>query len=614
MSGIVPPPCDNGILRGAPNTPGCASHAKRWVLAVTVLGSSTSFIAGSAINVALPAIQRGVSASMDEMQWIGSIYTLPLAALTMAAGSAGDLYGRRRIFMLGLAILAASSAVAGFVTGSSQMILARAAQGLGAALLVPNSLALLSAAFPKPERGRAIGTWSAATSLTGVMGPVLGGVLVDSLSWRAAFFVVVPLAVATLIGALVRMPDVHVGRQRAQIDWWGIASVTAGLVALVFGIISLPRGATAVGVLAAGLALLLVFVWHETRATAPMLPPRLFRSRDFLGANLLTLLLYFAVTGIFFVLPFALTRVHGYSAAATGAAYLPFALALGGLSRFAGGVADRIGTRVPMIVGPLVVATGFLLLALPGVGGSYWTSFFPPMLVIGLGMAMTVAPLTSTVMAAVDERDVGVASGVNNTVARASALLAVAIFGLVALAVFQRQLDRELGTTSLSPAVREAVLAQRGGLGDVTAPAGATATEREAVELAAKRAFVPAFRFVAVLAALLAAAGAIAVGLTVEASVPKPRAAAAEPTIVPCGHADLVLDVAPRTQGCEECLRSGEGWVHLRVCLSCGHVGCCDSSRRRHATAHFWATAHPIVRSLQPGETWRWCYVDETTV
>ena len=267
-----------------------------------------------------------------------------------------------------------------------------------------------------------------------------------------------------------------------------------------------------------------------------------------------------------------------------------------------------------MVAGPLVTATGFLLLAVPGVGGSYWTSFFPPMLVIGLGMAMTVAPLTTTVMAAVEERDVGVASGFNNTVARVSALLAVAIFGIVVLAVFQHRLDRELGTTSASPAVREAVLAQRGGLGEASAPTDATASEREAVDLAAKRAFVPAFRFVAILAALLAAAGALAAGLIVEAGVPNPRAAAAEPAIVPCGHADLVLDVAPRTQGCEECLRTGEGWVHLRVCLSCGHVGCCDSSRRRHATAHFWATAHPIVRSLQPGETWRWCYVDETTV
>jgi EmrB/QacA subfamily drug resistance transporter len=613
MSSMLPPPCDKGVIRGAPNTPGCASHAKRWVLAITILGSSTAFIEGSAINVALPAIQRGVHASAQEMQWIASIYTLLLAALTLAAGSAGDLYGRRRVFVLGLAILAASSAAAGWVASSTQLIVARAAQGLGAALLVPNSLALLSAAFPKPERGRAIGTWSAATALTGVLGPVAGGMLVDTLSWRAAFVLVVPLALPTLAAALLRMPDVHLGRQRPRIDWWGILLATAGLGALVFGLISLPQGGSAVGMLAVGLGLLLGFVWHETRTASPMMPPRLFRSATFCGANLLTLLLYFALSGVFFVLPFELIRVQGYSAAATGAAFLPFALALGGLSRFAGGLADRIGARTPMIAGPLMTAAGFLLLALPGGGESHWVGFFAPMLVIGLGMAITVAPLTSTIMAAADERDVGVASGVNNTVARVSALLAVAVFGLVAMDVFGRRLGEDLAAVPLAPAVREAVLAQRWSLGDVTVPAGATPSEREAVELAAKRAFVPAVRFVAMLAALLAAAGSLAAALTVEAA-PAPREALAEPALIACGHVELLPDVAPRTRGCEECLRAGERWVHLRVCLSCGHVGCCDSSRRRHATAHFWATAHPIVGSLQPGETWRWCYVDETTV
>jgi MFS family permease len=613
MTGIVPPPCDEGVLGGAPNTPGCASHAKRWVLAITILGSSTAFIEGSAINVALPAIQRGVGASTEEMQWIASIYTLLLATLTLAAGSAGDLYGRRRVFMLGLGLLGASSAAAGWVTGSTELIVVRAVQGLGAALLVPNSLALLSAAFPKPERGRAIGTWSAATALTGVLGPVLGGLLVDAVSWRAAFVVVVPLVLVTLVGALARMPDVRIGHARSQIDWPGILLATAGLGALVYGLISLPQGATALWVLAAGLALLLGFARHEARASAPMVPPRLFRSPSFVGANLLTLLLYFALSGVFFMLPFDLVRVQGYSAAATGAAYLPFALALGGLSRFAGGFADRMGARIPMIGGSLVAGLGFLLLTLPGVGGSYSTTFFLPMLVIGVGMAMTVAPLTSTVMSAVDETDVGVASGVNNTVARASALLAVAIFGLVALDLFGRRLNVELEPVPLSPAVREAVLTQRSGLADVTAPVEATIAERSAIDLAAKSAFVATFRWLAVLAALLAAAGSLAVGLTVDGAAPR-TAAAPDAAIVPCGHVDLVLDVAPRTKGCEECLREGQSWVHLRVCLSCGHVGCCDSSRRRHATAHFWSTAHPIVASLEKGETWRWCYVDETSV
>ena len=216
-------------------------------------------------------------------------------------------------------------------------------------------------------------------------------------------------------------------------------------------------------------------------------------------------------------------------------------------------------------------------------------------------------------MGAVDETDVGVASGVNNTVARTSALLAVAIFGLVALDLFGRRLHVELEPVPLSPAVREAVLTQRSGLADVTAPVEATTAERSAIDLAAKSAFVATFRWLAVLAALLAAAGSLAVGLTVDGAAPR-TAAAPDAAIVPCGHVELVLDVAPRTKGCEECLREGQSWVHLRVCLSCGHVGCCDSSRRRHATAHFWSTAHPVVASLEKGETWRWCYVDETSV
>src|SRR5438876_220288 len=346
MLSVAQPPCDTGVIRGAPDTPGCASHAKRWVLAATILGSSIASIEASVINVALPAIQRGVDASVGQMQWIASVYTLFLAALTLVAGSAGDRYGRRPVFALGLAILAAASVAAG--------------SAANAALLV-------------------------------------GG--------------------------------------------------------LTFG---------------------LIFVWHERRAASPMMPLRLFRSTTFLGVNVLTLLLYFAMSGVFFIVPFDLVRVQGYSATATGAAYLPFALLLGGLSHWAGSLADRFGPRAPLVAGSLVTATGFMLLALPGVGGSYWTTFFPAMVVIGLGMAITVAPLTSTVMAAVDEGDVGVASGVNNTVARVAALLAVAIAGLVAVEVFGRTFSVRLVTLDLSPAGHRAVAAPGWNLGDGAVPARPT--------------------------------------------------------------------------------------------------------------------------------------------
>jgi EmrB/QacA subfamily drug resistance transporter len=614
---VVRPPCDAGVLRGAPETPGCASHARSWVLVVTILGSSVAFLEGSIINVALPAIQRGLGASVGQMQWIASVYTLLLAALILAAGSLGDRFGRLRLFVVGLAILAVASAGAAAARNGTDLIVARAVQGFGGALLVPNSLALLSAAFPKSTRGRAIGTWSAFTALTGAGGPIVGGALVDAASWRAAFLLLVPLALVTLAIALARVPDVRIGRDRPTIDWWGAGLATAGLTLLVFGIIGATSGgvaqASVLGPVVAGLALLAVFVLLETRTPSPMMPPDLFRSPTFLGANLLTLLVYFALTGIFFVLPFNLVRVHGYSATMTGAAYLPFALIIGVLSRWAGGLLDRFGARLPLIVGPVITAAGFLLFALPGATGSYWTTFFPAMVVVGLGMAVTVAPLTSTVMAAVDETRVGVASGVNNAVARVAALLAVAIVGVVALAVFSRALSSRVDAIDLPPALRSVMVAQSGSLGDVSIPAGASADQARALEGAVGDSLVACFRWVAILAALLAVAGGIAAAVTLE---PTPTRIATTNTAAPpsCAHVDLVSAVSPRSPGCEECLRSGSRWVHLRVCLSCGFVGCCDASKNRHATAHFWATKHPIVRSLEPGESWRWCYLDETAV
>lgn len=609
MLSVVRPPSDDAVMRSAPETPGCASHAKRWVLGSTILGSSVVFVEGSVINIALPAIQDGVHTSVAELQWIGSVFTLLLATLTLLGGSAGDRFGRRRLFVIGLAILAAGSVGAGLAASGAQLIAARAVQGLGGALLVPNSLALLSAGFPRAERGQAIGTWSAFTALTGAGGPILGGVLVDQVSWRAAFFMVVPLALLTLAVALTRVPDVRIGRQRSGIDWWGAVLATGGLTALVFGIIRVADGPAAYASIAAGAALLALFSWVETRVGSPMMPPHLFRSRTFVGANLLTLLLYFAITGLFFVLPFYLVRALGYSATATGAVYLPFALLVAGLSRWSGTLVDRHGARLPLVLGPLVTALGLAAFGVTG-AGPYWATLLAPMLLIGLGMAVTVAPLTTTVLGAVDESEAGVASGVNNTVARVAGLLAVAIFGLVALHLFDTGLERRLAALELSPQVRTAVLAEEHGLGEVAVPLAASADERGRVEGAVAGALTDAFRWLALLAAAVALGAAASAALLVDAAGARAPAGGTA-VVVACAHLDLVLDVSPRSDGCEECLRTGSGWVHLRMCLTCGHVGCCDSSRGRHATAHFWRTEHPIVRSLEPGEGWRWCYVDE---
>lgn len=608
MVGVVRPPCDEAIVRSAPETPGCASHAKRWVLLVTIMGSSLAFLEASVINVALPAIQDGLAASASEMQWIATAYTLILAALTLASGAAGDRFGRLRLFQCGIAVLAVASAACGFAAGPATLIAGRAAQGLGAALLVPNSLALLSGSFPRAERGRVIGTWSAATALTGSASPVVGGWLVDTLSWRAGFLAVVPPALLTLAIGWFRVPEPPRRRSAPAVDWRGALLAIAGMGGVVFAIIS----PAARGALVLGTAALVALAVVEARATAPMVPPALFRNRGFAGVNLLTLLLYFAVTGAFFVLPFNLVQVQGYSATATGAAFLPFAALLAVLSRPVGGLADRLGARPLLVAGPLVTAAGIALLARPGIGGAYATTFLLPMTVIGLGMALTVAPLTTTVMGSVDPGEAGVASGVNNTVARVGALLGVAVAGLLATTRFETSLARRLDAVPVAPVVRRELLAAPRTLGDTRVPPSASEVERATLEGVLAAAFVDGFRWVVLATAAVAVGGALAAALLV---APSPAVAASEgETMANCSHLEEIRNVRPHTRGCEECLEMGDGWVHLRLCLSCGHVGCCDSSKNHHATKHFWSTHHPVVRSLEPGEDWRWCYVDEVAV
>jgi len=616
MISMVRPPGDEGVVRGAPETPGCASHAKRWVLLATVLGSSVAFLEASVINVALPAIQTALGASIAEMQWIASAYTLLLAALTLVGGAAGDRFGTRRLFTLGTVVLAVASVGCGLAATSGQLIVGRAIQGCGAALLVPNSLALLSASFPSAERGRVIGTWSACTAITGAGSPILGGWLVDAVSWRAGFVSVVPVALATLAVAYWRVPDPPRRRNVGAVDWWGGGLATAGLAGCVFTIIASGSGQTppilTIAALAIGGVGLAGFAVLESRAPTPMIPLVLFRSATFSGVNVLTLFLYFGVTSAFFVLPFNLVQIQGYSATLTGAAYLPFALIVGALSRWVGTVSDRIGTKPLLIAGPLITAGGLALLALPRIGGSYWTTFFPPMTLIGVGMALTVAPLTTAVMGAVTRTAAGVASGVNNTIARVGALLAVAIIGGLALPLFTQALSRRLEPLAVAPAVRQLLLAERRSLADIALPSSIAGSERPMLERVVREAFVDSFQWVALISAGCALGGALAAAVLIRpAAAPAMLGESATPR---CEHLDQIRDVPSAAPICEECVRLGDSWVHLRMCLSCGRVGCCDSSKNRHATKHFWATQHPIARSMEPGEEWRWCYVDEVVV
>jgi len=514
----------------------CPPKARRWVLLAAIGGSSMAFVDGTVVNVALPAIQRDLQADAFDAQWVVESYALLLAALLLVGGSLGDRFGRRRVFMFGVALFTAASAACALAPDIGRLILARGVQGVGAALLVPGSLALISAAFPEQERGRAIGTWSGFSGITAALGPVLGGYLVDHYSWIWAFLINLPLGAAVLLVSGMRVPESRsVEGSAGPLDLKGALFATLGLGGIVYAFIEAPnRGWGALPVLVAllgGIGAGLLFVFVEARCPAPMLPLRLFRQRDFAGANLLTLLLYAALGGSLYFFPLNLIQVQGYSATAAGAAFLPFILIMFVLSRWAGQLVDRFGAMLPLVVGPLIAALGFALFALPGIGATYWLSYFPAVVVLGLGMTTTIAPLTTTVMNSVGTDLAGIASGVNNAVSRVAALLAIAIFGIVMAAAFDATLETALRELPVPEAVRGEVLAQRGRLAGMALPqvdAASTALLKRAVG----DAFLAGFRWVmgigAGLALLSAASAWLMIGRRRRAQVQPHMAEAAE--------------------------------------------------------------------------------------
>jgi EmrB/QacA subfamily drug resistance transporter len=456
-----------------------------------------AFIDSTVVNVALPAVQASFHATVVGVQWVVESYGLFLGALILVGGSLGDRFGRRLMFVAGVAIFALASGGCGLASNLHQLIIARSFQGMGAALLIPGSLAIISISFDEKSRGLAIGTWSGFTAITSAVGPVLGGWLVEHASWRWAFFINLPLAAAVIAISIWRIPKSR-NATTTRIDWRGALVASFGLGGLVYGFIESASLGWAhplvFGSLIVGLGCLIAFAFVEDGVPSPMVPLTLFESRSFSGANLLTLFLYSAVGIFFFLFPLNLIQVQGYSATAAGAAILPLILLMFLLSRWSGGLVARYGARGPLIFGPLIAASGFVLFAVPSIGGSYWKMFFPAMVVLGFGMAVTVAPLTTVVMNSVGQKWVGTASGINNAVARVAGVLAIAVLGIVMVSAFGTRLNRSLGHLLLSPVIMQSIQAEEIKLAGLQVPAGLDLNTSNAIRESIGAAFVFGFR------------------------------------------------------------------------------------------------------------------------
>ncbi len=591
------------------------STAGRWVLAATVLGAGVTQLTGTVVNVALPAIGDDLGAGVTGLQWIVNGYLLALAALILLGGSLGDRLGRRRMFVIGTIWFALASAACAVAPTLPLLVSARVLQGIGAALLTPGSLAIIQASFVREDRAAAIGAWSALGGVAGAIGPPLGGWLVEAGSWRWVFLLNLPLAVGVLVAAR-HVPESRDPDASGPLDVTGAALGAGALAAITWGCIALgSRGldATVAAALAVGVAAAIVFVVVERRRPDPMLPPAIFSSATFTWANVLTFLVYGALGVLFFLLVVFLQQAVGYRPVLAGLAGLPITVLLFLLSARGGELAQRIGPRRPLAAGALTIAAGFALLSRLGPGASYVTDILPALVALGLGLCLTVAPVTATVLAAADDAHSGLASGVNNAVARTAGLVAIAVVPAIVGLGEQDYADPEAFTTSFRAAMW--LMAGLSTSGAVVAwlriPDDVLDDDAEPEHPRSCAVDAPPVRIDR--ASLRRATG---VGATSVRAGPGPAGGGpgTDPsTDVVCGHLDRVgQDVSPHpVDACGACLAAGTTWVALRMCATCGLVGCCDTSPGAHATRHAREADHPVMRSYHPGESWWWCDRDE---
>jgi EmrB/QacA subfamily drug resistance transporter len=494
-----------------------------WVLTATILASSMAFIDGTALNVAMPALQAGLHASGEQILWVVNAYLLMLAALIPIGGSLGDVLGRRKIFGLGIVLFMLSSLVCGIAPTIGFLIGARLVQGAGSALMIPGSLAIITAFFGPERRGRAIGTWSALTTILLVIGPVLGGVLANAGLWRGVFLINIPIGVCALIVLFLKVPESRDEKSSGRIDYLGAALLAVGLAGPTYGLLSAPDMGFAdprvFGSLLLGILALAAFLVVEARSAHPMIPLGLFSSRTFSGVNLLTFGLYGALSAGTFFMSLDMVQAHHYRMDVAGLASLPFAVILIALSRWAGGLVDKGGPRLPLIVGPAIAGAAFFFMAFSGLSdgpSQYWVTFFPGFVLLGIGMGITVAPLTTSVMSSVASHFAGTASGINNAVSRTAGVLAIAVVGAVALIVFSQALQTRTAPIEMSGEARAALSSEAPRLGAATVPAQVGAEKVGEVQTAIRLAFVDAFRVVMLICTALAWTGAVFAGFIVE--------------------------------------------------------------------------------------------------
>ncbi|MBB6125945.1 MFS transporter [Mucilaginibacter lappiensis] len=504
------------------------SSAGKWIMVSSIMASAMAFIDSTALNVVLPSLQQSLNATGTDLFWILNAYLLMLAALIMIGGALGDKLGRKKIFMTGIFIFIVGSATCGFAPDVKLLIACRMLQGIGGALMIPGSLSLISSSINEKERGKAIGTWSAFTTVVTLGGPVLGGAFGDAGLWRYIFFINVPIGIVALFILWFKIKESRDETNAQTIDFPGAISIALGLAALTFGFLRVP----AVGFghwqvytsLTTGIVLLTVFILIESKSTHPMMPLTLFRNMTFSGVNLLTFFLYAGLSAAMLFLPLNLVQIQGYSQLQSGLTFLPFTILMIGMARFAGGMADKHGPRLLLISGPATAGIGLLILSFvkqTNGPADYWTTFFPGIIVFGTGIAFTVAPLTAAVMGSVSDHFSGTASGVNNALSRIANVFANAILGALAVLFFTGALQQDIQNIPLNEKQKQTVMAQATNLGDAKVPADFNTHNQQIIKKLYHSGFISVYARVMQLSALLAFLGALMSFLFIKNSMVK---------------------------------------------------------------------------------------------